>query len=350
MSRNRHPQEFGSDSFLDVLANIVGILIILIVVASTRPGNVPVLSVPNPGPLALPEPVVVEKTVKADLGPDEPPPEVSEELIRLAAELQAVQAQTGDLEAKLTETQSAGQSKAAELAARKKALDDARERIRAFREKGLTLKGAVEQARNDLKGALAEFEEAGKAKPNVAVLEHKVTPISQLIEGPEVHFRLIDNQVQVIPLQELIERVKSQIEGKKEYLARHRRQEGSVGPVEGFSLRYVVESQSLTPLEELRHGQGMFRITLGMWELVAEPDLEGETAVQALKRGSNFTRAIESADADASLTFWVYPDSFSLFRKLQSEAHKAGFVVTGRPLPDGAPIAGSPSGTRSAGQ
>ena len=29
-----------------------------------------------------------------------------------------------------------------------------------------------------------------------------------------------------------------------------------------------------------------------------------------------------------ALTFWVYPDSFGLFRRLQSEAHKAGFVVS----------------------
>ena len=38
MSRRRSSgdQEFGSDSFLDIIANIVGILIILIVVAGLR--------------------------------------------------------------------------------------------------------------------------------------------------------------------------------------------------------------------------------------------------------------------------------------------------------------------------
>ena len=43
MSRRRPPAElqFGSDSFLDVVANIVGILIILIVIAGLRVSQIP---------------------------------------------------------------------------------------------------------------------------------------------------------------------------------------------------------------------------------------------------------------------------------------------------------------------
>src|SRR5579871_5141194 len=53
MSRRREREEtpFGSDSFLDVLANIVGILIILIVAAASRMGRVPdlaLLTQPDP--------------------------------------------------------------------------------------------------------------------------------------------------------------------------------------------------------------------------------------------------------------------------------------------------------------
>ena len=42
--RAREEMPFGSDSFLDVLANIVGILIILIVAAAARMGRAPDLS------------------------------------------------------------------------------------------------------------------------------------------------------------------------------------------------------------------------------------------------------------------------------------------------------------------
>ena len=71
---------------------------------------------------------------------------------------------------------------------------------------------------------------------------------------------------------------------------------------------------------------------------------------EALRPGSKFARRLQQAKAEASLTFWVYPESFPAFRKLQAAAHSAGFTVSGRPLPTGMPIAGSPHGSRSAGQ
>jgi hypothetical protein len=103
-------------------------------------------------------------------------------------------------------------------------------------------------------------------------------------------------------------------------------------------------------LEELKLGSGLVRITLSEWQLQPEPDLDTETVEEALQPGSNFIRALRSADADASLTFWVYPDSYELFRKVQKYAHAVRFVVAARPLPFGVQIAGSPQGSRSAGQ
>jgi hypothetical protein len=56
------------------------------------------------------------------------------------------------------------------------------------------------------------------------------------------------------------------------------------------------------------------------------------------------------ADEKATLTFWVYPDSFAAYRELQEFAHAEGFDVAARPLPHGVPIAGSPNGSRSSSQ
>jgi hypothetical protein len=52
----------------------------------------------------------------------------------------------------------------------------------------------------------------------------------------------------------------------------------------------------------------------------------------------------------SAVTFWVYPDSFSLYRQLRDHAVAKGLTVAGRPLPDGTPIAGSPWGRKSRGQ
>ena len=82
-----------------------------------------------------------------------------------------------------------------------------------------------------------------------------------------------------------------------------------------------------------------------------DPNLQGETVEDALRRGSQFAMALRTADSGASLTFWTYPDSFGEFRKLQSACHGEGFLVAGRPMPFGQNIIGDRRlGTRSAGQ
>ena len=50
------------------------------------------------------------------------------------------------------------------------------------------------------------------------------------------------------------------------------------------------------------------------------------------------------------VTFWVYPDSFEMFRKLRDHVYERGHDVAGRPLPAGTPIAGSRNGSASRGQ
>ena len=53
---------------------------------------------------------------------------------------------------------------------------------------------------------------------------------------------------------------------------------------------------------------------------------------------------------DTTITLWVYPDSFDLYRQLKEELHNLGFATAGRPLPEGVLIGGSSDGTRSSAQ
>ena len=54
--------------------------------------------------------------------------------------------------------------------------------------------------------------------------------------------------------------------------------------------------------------------------------------------------------ARATVTLWIYPDSFSLYRRLREDLTEQGFSVAARPLPEGMTIRGSPMGTQSAAQ
>lgn len=363
MSKKRGEEHFGSDAFLDVLANMVGILIILIVVSGIRASRMPPPSslqseVSTPAPVVSPPVETPAEPEPAPIAVVPPPlPEIEEqtaEEIARAKELEAELAKLADearaRKAALQKLLADEEAARRQLGVRKRALAEDTAELSDNKRRLVGLDLAVGEQRQKLSGLIAEFEEVKDAKAPVVQVKHKLTPISQAIAGEELHFRLAANKVAVVPLEQLIDRLKTQIERQKDMLARFRQHQGTVGPVNGFSLNYVVERQSVSVMEELRHGSGMFRISVSMWQLAPEPDLESETAEQALKSGSQFTSALLRAPPKSSLTFWVYPDSFALFRQLQAAAQAEGFVVSARPLPFGIPIAGSPHGTRSAGQ
>ncbi|MFN0054149.1 MAG: hypothetical protein ACKV0T_18375 [Planctomycetales bacterium] len=362
MSRHTtHDPGFGSDSFLDVLANMVGILIILIVIAGVRVGRAPVIAKPSPAMelQATPQDSTpidcipsAPELAAAPLEPesDEPPPAILEELAALEGELAGLAGRQADL---ATQMQALKQ---AQVAAKESlsATQQTAARRKAELEEQLSRVVRLEQTLGDrqevLTALLAEFEEAQGAAAPVATIKHRLAPVSQEVAGEEIQFRLLGNRVSVVPWGRLAERLKFQLERQKDWLAKHGRHQGSVGPVDGFSMRYTVERQALSALEERRLGYGAFRVGLSYVEIVPEPDAPAETASEALRRGSRFAAELQAAPEGATLTFWVYPDSFGLYRQLQEASHAEGFVVAARPLPAGKPIAGSPNGSRSAGQ
>lgn len=360
--RNSHEGEFGSDAFLDVLANMVGILIILVVIAGVRVDRGPTqaavqaavagLATPPLASIQSPSAELQAPAVAPEPEPesDGPPAALTAELRSIESDAESFRLQQADNDAELEKVRSRYETARLEASAAEKAAAKRLKELEGHQARLARLQQSLGERKEALAALLAEFEEARNARSPVKQVKHRLAPISQEVEGEEVHFRLKDNRVSVIPLPQLVERVKFQLERQKEFLSRHVRHEGTVGPVDGFSMRYVVERQQLSAMEERRLGYGAFRVSVSRWELVPERDLAGETAEQALRRGSRFVTALQAAPERASLTFWVYPDSFHLYRTLQEAAHAEGFIVAGRPLPDGAAIEGSPYGSRSAGQ
>ena len=174
--------------------------------------------------------------------------------------------------------------------------------------------------------------------------------MSREVQGKELHFRLIENRVSYVPIDQLIERLRPQISRHQDWLVKYHRHQGRVGPVRGYSMSYVVERQRTSLVEDLRSGSGMMRISVSRWQVDPGPELITESVEEALRPGSHYVRTLMLADPSTALTFWVYPDSFALYRGLQAFAHEQGFRVAARPLPFDVPIAGSPQGSRSAGQ
>jgi len=222
--------------------------------------------------------------------------------------------------------------------------------LRSERQSLDLLETSLDIERTNLSDLRLKLEKEKLARPHVEKIEHKMTPISHEVNGKEVHFRLYNGRIAYVPIEELIERLRTQMNRQKNWIMKFHRHVGQVGPVDGFRMKYVMERKRLSALDELHHGPGLVRITLSEWQILPDSDLESESIEEALQPSSAYVRALRLADSDATLTFWVYPDSYEAFRKLQKLAHSKQFVVAARPLPFGVSIAGSPLGSRSAGQ
>ncbi|MBX3439170.1 MAG: hypothetical protein KF861_16895, partial [Planctomycetaceae bacterium] len=359
----------------------VGILIILIVIAGVRVSQTPVKSadsvavdppavelvVADPHPDLSEEPVtdcavpvrsVPSRAPKEPEPIEQPPlaesPPLARELVDTVTDLEQQleqlrsrrQTLTTEVESAVTLSDRARQERDAAT----RAAEEARaawERGKQALEKQEQTLSAKQQVLATLQVTLAETE---AEQPPTTVLKHKLTPVGRKVEGKEVHFLLSGGRVAVVPIDELGEELKRQLERRRDDVLRTERYVGSVGPLQGFRMEYVVERLPTSLIDDLRRGQAVIRSGLTEFQIRPQPGMITETAEQALHPHGRFLAALRHAGPDATLTFWVYPDSFALHRELQEFVHDQGFEVAARPLPFGIPITGSPQGSRSVAQ
>lgn len=176
------------------------------------------------------------------------------------------------------------------------------------------------------------------------------TPVARPADGDEFHFEIRGDRVAFIDLEKLMDRVRSDVRIRLRVAGPGvRRLGGKVGPVGSFGLEYEMGRQGDVLGDSLDMRGASYAMT--GWEIVPESKLRGETFETIQMPASEFSRAIARLQpGHATLTIWVYPDGFDLYRKLREQLHNKGFSVAARPLPEGIPIRGSPGGTASASQ
>jgi hypothetical protein len=374
--------EFGSDSFLDIIANIVGVLIILIVIAGLRAARAPVPSPPSKKP--SPSPVVAALKPKPKRKPVPiPPPKVEPEPVveielpppprpvlrppvptpgpQLRDDLLVAMRRLRDRIAALTATRKQLEDRLRRVRSAQRSLDGSKRTLAAELLDGsavrqrlqkmiAALQAEADRGRTKLAELRRQYDEAGRKPDNVKTVRHRLTPVGEQVTGKEIHFRVAEGKVALVPIDELVARLREEVIHRKSWLLKFPTQRGTVGPIGGFEMQYAVQRQLSSALDELRGGYGQIKVVLNGWKIEPTPELQAESADRALRPGSRFLQEIHVADNTATVTFWVYPDSFGAFRKLQGAVHREGLRVAARPLPFGIPIAGSPRGSRSSGQ
>jgi hypothetical protein len=208
--------------------------------------------------------------------------------------------------------------------------------------------GRTAAERDRLKAEVGKLASTAKPRPK-AILDK--SPVSRPIKGNEVHFEVRQGRVAPIEIDRLIELVKTDAQIRlKVGSVRGRPINSTVGPIGAFSMRYelglMMDDSSLN-----RFDLSSVNIGLRGWEIVPESPERGETLEQVVRPGSEYANAVyRLVPGKTSVTFWVYPDGFPLYRRLRDDLHARGYLVAARPLPDGLPIQASPSGSASAAQ
>lgn len=334
----RHQDEApGYDSFLDIVANLVGILVILIMVIGVRAKNAWDASAgraePRSQPVALPD----VETPKADLA-------------RLASEIAETNRRAHQIEVRLAEQQVARNRLQQQISSKTTELGDRRRALTAAQRGKDLLDRRRTTAQHLLAGLRRKGREAESLVTKPVVLKHYPTPLARTVFGREEHFRLLSGRLAHVPLNQLTSQLKSQARLKVWKLENARRITETIGPFEGFRLQYTLVRRQYavqTPSGRVRRNV----VELDRFVLVPIKEDLGQSVEAALTAGSAFLKRLRQLDPDeTTITVWTYPDSFPDFRKLKENLHQRGYLTAARPLPFGYPIGGSPSGSKSAAQ
>jgi hypothetical protein len=395
---------FGSDSFLDVLANIVGILIILIVVVGLRVRSAPVAhNALDP----TDEDGVRQRQAQRAQWDDQRAWIDAENERRRLAYLETVRAREAELErrrameAEISRQRAAAERSLAErrteIAARQQRTADNERRAKRLEDDIADLETELQAATGQLQMHRSEHaRRRAELAANEALLEqltqrsaaeqqaieqtqrrwqaldaraaeisretavrkarqpapeewkHVFTPIAQRVRKREIHFRCLNRRISDTHFEDLVQLVRQRVTTR----LRNAPTVGEevVGPIGGFRLRYRV-GRSTASFSQLAADPFSSGYILAGWQLIADSDQLGETEREALSPNSKLATALESyPPEDNVITLWVYPDSFDLSKSVAANLHARGYSVALRPLPFGFPIAGSVHGTASLGQ
>ena len=168
----RETEAVGQDSFLDVVANIVGILIILVMVAGMRMANASVEATPSADFEEAKR--KLEESMRTELALKEEALDLAKRIESTVGGAEEQQALRDLLARRLAEWQS-------RIAERKKTLD-------TQSQEAFNLNRDLDEARRLLANLEKEATQLASAKKTPKVIQSHCTPLSRIVSGPEVHF------------------------------------------------------------------------------------------------------------------------------------------------------------------
>ncbi|MDA7950164.1 MAG: hypothetical protein MPJ24_01650 [Pirellulaceae bacterium] len=345
---NQIPTE-GQDTFLDIVANLVGILIILIMVIGIRAKEALLLAEnPSESSVATDNQSGAEEILLSSVSSDEIASlkhrkgevekrvaHLHEEITSAEAKGQEIQKILKDQEDNLTHTKEDLILAETELAQNQNRMGE------ALRQQTI-MTTEINKIQREYQNRLQEKKHLQQKVNEVHELRHTHTPVANLEKGNVLYFRLQGGKVTYVPIDELLEQLKHQAQQVASGMGMRKEVTSTVGPVLNFNMRYLLR----------RSDQQTGGIELKRFLLIPDQGLQEEDIALALHNpNSRFQQYLALVKPEStSLVFWTYSDSFQEYRQVQEYLQERGFSHAGRPLPLGRYISGGPDGSNAAVQ
>lgn len=332
----------GQDSFIDVVCNMVGILIVLVMIVgvrASRPAEFDAAMNPNKTPK---KEVVDASELHQELA----------EANKAKDEIEGAVARIADLSVQAAVTESRRQQLAVVQAAVEQEIAQRRAKLDEKGQRQFDVQRAIAEAEIKLSKLTQEQISLVSQAPEIEEVECVPTPLAKTVEGDEIHVRLKKGLLAVVPADALLDEVRMR---GGDYIRNGLRSRDAVedvyGPIDGFRMRLTIERHAVA----VPGPPGMPMATQSAVALqgVFLPISEelGQTIDQALLPTSPFSRVLKGKRASSpAVTVWVYPDSYGELRTLKRAMWEAGVPMAIRPLPHGQHIIFSTFGSKSSAQ
>lgn len=378
----RHPggnaiDASGQDSFLDIVSNVVGILIILVMVAGARVGSVSFTPdkknhaaqikdsalIESPNKIKK-SPIItkhiltkepVDQKENANNGRETMSNEEKKEFVALCQKFEKNRDEIVGLHqaaAEVNQQLEMTKSHAEGIESEHTRLIEGLSKYKAAVELESEKKAANEKLLFDIQRQDAAVDARLKetrrirdglknAPKKTVTLENQTTPFGKTVEGHEAFFVIRKGKISHIPMNVFTERLRSFFRNYRDI--NNSIVHEKIGPFEGYS--FAVQAG----LHQVREGnQTMVFFNFEYGECIPESEDLGETFEDAMKDGSVFRQKLALYLPERStITLWVYPDSYQQLRQLKKHLLDHEYNIALRPMEAGRTIRFSPEGSKS---
>ena len=335
----------GQDSFLDIVANMVGILIILVMVVGVRASHV----------ATLPKTSDAAGSASDQMGAEPIKRQLRQVLNRALEEKRSIEETLSRAHSIRREAELAD-AKRLELtllrATLQKEIDKRRAQLDDDKRQQFDVQRQISEKQIKL-SKLTQEQIALLSQPlEVEEIESAPTPLAKEVTGEEVHVRLKNELLAVVPVKPLLAEVERR---GLDYLRRGLRDRSSAndvyGPIEGFRMRLSLEVLTENMAGNPRLQSLGRRTMIQVGEFLPISDELGMPVDEALAPTSSLMRLLTDRRAAApALVVWAYPDSYDHISQIKRTMWELGVPLAIRPLDMDQRITFSSHGTKSSAQ